>query len=100
MLVVSFTHLSLQCYTATTYPEALEILVDGLPRCLQTLRLDMAFTGLRSLDPLAALVPSLSHLSLRLTGSTLQSAAGLEVLAERPLRRLELLHLPLSLWKS
>jgi hypothetical protein len=76
----------------------LDVLVGGLPASLRLLRLDLGFTSLRSLGSLSSLAaPSLAHVSLRLTGSALETVQGLEVLATLPIRRLELWLLSLPL---
>ena len=69
----------------------LRILIDNLPSKLQSLRLDLAFTGLERLDDLAgaSFGNALQTLVIRFAGS-LRSISGLSALLCPSLRRLEL----------
>ena len=69
----------------------LRILIDNLPSKLQSLRLDLAYTGLERLDDLAgaSFGNALQTLVIRFAGS-LRSISGLSALLCPSLRRLEL----------
>eukprot|EP00435_Cladocopium_sp_Y103_P032665 s4616_g8.t1 len=68
----------------------LRILVDNLPQKLQSLRLDLAYTGLERLDDLGgSSFGNLKTLVIRFTGS-LRSMSGLSALLCPSLRHLEL----------
>ena len=79
-----------ECHEFTD--EKLSTLLEHLPRCLQNLRLDLGFTGLKCFPVPSVLNVALQKLVLRFTGS-LQSIAGFSAMLQHlqpSLRHLEL----------
>eukprot|EP00434_Breviolum_minutum_P003639 symbB.v1.2.003203.t1/scaffold166.1/size289592/5 len=79
-----------ECHEFTD--EKLSTLLEHLPRCLQNLRLDLGFTGLKCFPVFPVSNISLQKLVLRFTGS-LQSIAGFNTMLQHlqpSLRHLEL----------